>query len=71
MGQLKETLFCVDYLELKKITERDLVMLHAKYHVLESVRWQILGPIESLNHPKDSNVVFFIDILKFVVQLPL
>lgn len=64
MGQPKETIFRIDYIEPNKITERDLAKYHAEYRIPESFKWRITGPTESLSNPKDDKLAFFMDILK-------
>ncbi|KAI5324190.1 hypothetical protein L3X38_033263 [Prunus dulcis] len=71
LGQSKAPLFGVDYLEPNKITEAKLTKHRSEYLIPNSIRWRIPGPIESLSNPKDNEVVFFTNILKLRVWLPL
>ncbi|CAL9005056.1 unnamed protein product [Prunus brigantina] len=64
LGQPRRHLFGVDYLGMNLVTEAKLAKYWAEYHILESVRWRIPGPRESLSHPKDGEVVFFTDVLR-------
>lgn len=71
LGQPKEYLFGVDYLEPNKITERELAKYRAEYRIPSLVKWRIPWPTKSLTNPKDDEVVFFTDILQHWVRLPL
>lgn len=71
IGQPRRTLFGVDYLGPNNLTERDLVTMRAEFMIPDSVKWRIPTPTESLSDPKDGEVVFFTDILKLGVRLPL
>ncbi|CAL8168186.1 unnamed protein product [Prunus armeniaca] len=71
LWQPKEHLFGVDYLEPNKITERELAKYRAEYRIPSSVKWRISEPTKSISNPKDSEVVFFTDILQHGVRLPL
>lgn len=71
MGQPKELLFRVDYLEPNKLTEVELAKYRVEYQIPDFVKWRIPWPTESLSNPKDGKVAFFTDILKLGVWLPL
>lgn len=70
-GQPKETLFGIDYFEQNKITKMELAFYRTEYRIPDLVRWRISRSTESLNNPKDNEVVFFTDILKLNVRLQL
>ncbi|CAL2226904.1 unnamed protein product [Prunus armeniaca] len=71
LGQPKRLLFGVDYLGLNLATEAELAKYRADYLIPDSVKWRISGPTESLSNPKDGEVVFFTNVLKQGVRLPL
>ncbi|KAI5349899.1 hypothetical protein L3X38_002790 [Prunus dulcis] len=71
LGYPKRHLFSVDYLGLNLIIEAELAKYHADYLIPDSVKWMIPGPTKSLSNPKDGEVVFFTDVLKQGIRLPL
>lgn len=71
MGEPQDVLFGVDYLGPNHITERELNKYRAEFKIPDTVKWRIPTPTESLSRPKDGEVVFFTDILKLGVRLPL
>ncbi|CAL8175015.1 unnamed protein product [Prunus armeniaca] len=63
-------LFGVDFLEPNALNEAELAKIRAEYHLLDSIVMRIPRPLESLSNPED-DVVFFTDVFKHRLRLPL
>ncbi|CAL8133330.1 unnamed protein product [Prunus armeniaca] len=70
MAKPEDLVFGLDHLEPNVMTEAEVAKIRALYNIPESVKMRIPGPLESLSNPR-GEVVFFMDVLKHGLRLPL
>ncbi|KAI5327814.1 hypothetical protein L3X38_027210 [Prunus dulcis] len=69
-GEAKGPHFWCRFLIANALNEAKLAKIRVEYHIPDSVVMRIPGLLEYLSNP-DSEVVFFIDVFKRVLRLPL
>ncbi|KAI5334822.1 hypothetical protein L3X38_024955 [Prunus dulcis] len=70
MVKPKGPIFGVDFIKLNTFNKAELAKIKVEYHIPDSVVMRIPGPLESLSNV-DGEVVFFTDVFKHGLRLPL